>query len=359
MCMACGIAVDEARRDGFGERLLGMLNSGMTALMVSIGHRTGLFDRLADGVARTSTALAAETGLHERYVREWLGGMVAARIVERDPASGSHRLPPEHAHWLSRANPTANMAVFAQYVPELASVHERVIDCFREGGGVPYDAFPRFHDVMEEDSGQSIVPVLTSHLVPMIDGLHARLEAGIDVLDIGCGRGRALLALAEAYPRSRFTGYDLSATALAEARRRAEEAGLENLRFEERDLTHWFENAAYDWITAFDAIHDQARPDRVLSAIRAALRPGGIFLMQDIDLSSEPVDNIDHPMGAMLYAVSCMHCMTVSLAQGGLGLGAAWGVQQAERMLRDAGFEDIAIHRFEHDIQNAYFLMRV
>ncbi len=126
----------------------------------------------------------------------------------------------------------------------------------------------------------------------------------------------------------------------------------------QQDLTHWHEPNAYDWITALDAIHDQARPDKVLASIRAALRPDGVFFMQDIDVSSEPVENIEHPLGAMIYGISCMHCMTVSLAQGGLGLGAAWGVQQAEAMLREAGFTDIHTHRFEHDIQNAYFIVR-
>jgi cyclopropane fatty-acyl-phospholipid synthase-like methyltransferase len=180
---------------------------------------------------------------------------------------------------------------------------------------------------------------------------------GINVLDVGCGRGLALMQLARSYPNSEFTGYDLSPEAVAFATETARAAGLRNICFLECDLTHWHEPRVYDWITAFDAIHDQARPDKVLAAIREALRPGGVFFMQDIDVSSEPVDNQDHPLGALIYGVSCMHCMTVSLAQGGLGLGAAWGVQQAEAMLREAGFEQIRIHRFPHDLQNAYFIM--
>ncbi len=357
MCIACTATLDVEKRDGFADQLLGMLNGGMTALMVSLGHRSGLFDILSDGHPRTSHALAQAAGGNERYVREWLGAMVASRIVERDPEADTHRLPPEHAHWLSRKNPTANMAVFAQYVSVLGNVEDKILDCFKEGGGVPYSEFPRFHEVMAEDSGQSIVPIIVSDVVPLMPGLHARLTAGIDVLDIGCGKGRALIEVAKAYPNSRFTGYDLSREALAEATRAAEDAGLKNLRFEQRDLTHWHEPASFDWITAFDAIHDQARPDIVLAAIRTALRPGGIFFMQDIDTSSEPVENIDHPLGAMLYAVSCMHCMTVSLAQGGMGLGAAWGVQLAQKMLREVGFDRIRIHRFDHDVQNAYFIM--
>lgn len=357
MCLACNAILDTEKRDGFADRLLGILNGGMTALMVSLGHRSGLFDIMADGKARSSHALAQEAGANERYVREWLGSMVASRIVERDPASNTHRLPPEHAHWLSRKNPTANMAVFAQYVSVLGNVEDQILDCFAKGGGVPYSEFPRFHEVMAEDSGQSIVPIIVSDVVPLMPGLHDRLSAGIEVLDIGCGKGRALMELARAYPRSTFTGYDLSEEALDQAHRAAADAGLTNARFIQRDLTHWREAASFDFITAFDAIHDQARPDTVLSSIRAALRPQGIFFMQDIDTSSEPVDNIDHPLGAMLYAVSCMHCMTVSLAQGGVGLGAAWGVQRAEEMIREAGFYQIRIHRFEHDVQNCYFIM--
>ncbi|MBX3177094.1 MAG: methyltransferase domain-containing protein [Candidatus Hydrogenedentes bacterium] len=358
MCMACSAPLDTTKQDAFAEQLLGMLNGGMTGLMVSVGHRSGLFDVMSDGEARTSHELAEAGGANERYVREWLGGMVAARIVERDPETGTHVLPPEHAHWLSRKNPTGNMAVFAQYLSVLGSVEDRILACFREGGGVPYSAYSRFHEVMAEDSGQSIVPIVVGEVVPLVPGLEERLRAGIDVLDIGCGKGRALIELAKAFPNSRFAGYDLSAEALAEARALAHEARLNNIRFEERDLTVWSEPGSFDWITAFDAIHDQARPDLVLAAIRGALRPGGVFFMQDIDASSEPVDNIEHPLGALLYAVSCMHCMTVSLAQGGMGLGAVWGVQRAEAMLREAGFTSIEIHRFPHDVQNCYFVMQ-
>lgn len=358
MCLACSAPLDTTKRDAFADQLLGMLNGGMTGLLISVGHRSGLFDVMSDGQARTSHELAKAAGANERYVREWLGGMVAARIVERDPETETHVLPPEHAHWLSRNNPTGNMAVFAQYLSVLGSVEDRILACFREGGGVPYSAYSRFHEVMAEDSGQSIVPIVVGEVVPLIPGLEERLRAGIDVLDIGCGKGRALIELAKAFPNSRFAGYDLSAEALAEARALAHAARLNNIRFEERDLTVWREPGSFDWITAFDAIHDQARPDLVLASIRAALRADGVFVMQDIDASSEPVDNIEHPLGALLYAVSCMHCMTVSLAQGGMGLGAVWGVQRAEAMLREAGFASIEIHRFPHDVQNCYFVMQ-
>ncbi|HMO99482.1 MAG TPA: class I SAM-dependent methyltransferase [Kiritimatiellia bacterium] len=355
--MTCGTTLDTTKMDAFADRYVGMLNSGMTAMMISIGHRAGLFDAMADGASRTSSEWAEAAGLHERYVREWLAAMVVSRIIERDATANTFRLPGEHAHWLCRKAPVANLAVFAQYLPLLAQVEDQILDCFRQGGGLPYEAYSRFHDVMAEDSGQTIVPALLDHVVPLIPGWHERLTNGIDVLDVGCGKGRALMALARAYPNSFFTGYDLNATVIEAARKEA--GDLPNIRFEVRDLTHWDEPAAFDWVLALDAIHDQARPDLVLSAIRRTLRPGGAFFMQDIDANSDPSDNLEHPLGAFLYAISTMHCMPVSLAQGGMGLGTAWGVQLAERMLREAGFDAITTHRFPHDSQNVYFIMKL
>lgn len=118
------------------------------------------------------------------------------------------------------------------------------------------------------------------------------------------------------------------------------------------------EQNQYGLITAFDAIHDQAKPREVLKGIARALRPDGVFLMQDIGASSEVRKNIDHPMGPMLYTISCMHCMTVSLALGGEGLGAMWGEEQAQRLLAETGFTQVTIHRLPHDRQNSYFVAR-
>ncbi len=358
MCLACSTPYDPTKADAFSERLLVMLNHGMATLMISAGHRTGLFDVMADGQPRTSSQLASDAGLNERYVREWLGAMVTSGIVICDPADATHRLPSEHARWLSRKSATTNMAVYSQYLAVLAQVEEPVLECFRNGGGVPYSAFARFSEVMAEDSGQSVVPIIADQVVRLFPGLHDELCKGIDVVDVGCGKGLALTELARAYPNSRFHGYDFLKSVVEEANVRAAAAGLYNLRFECRNLTGWDEQQAFDWVLALDAIHDQARPDLVLKNIRRALRPGGWFLMQDIDASSEPTDNINHPLGTVFYTISTFHCMTVSLAENGMGLGTAWGVQRAETMLREAGFDQIRIHRFPHDVQNAYFLMQ-
>lgn len=358
MCIACTPALDHQKHDAFGEKLLTTLNHGMTSLMISIGHRTGLFDVMSDAKARTSDQLAQDAGLNERYVREWSGSMTAARIFNYDSETKTYQLPLEHAAWLCRSAPTSNMAIFAQYIAELGSVEDRIVQCFKQGGGVPYEAYKRFHDIMEEDSGQSIVPIIIEQVIPLFPQLHERLTQGINVLDVGCGRGNAIIRLAQHYPASQFTGYDLSEPALNHARQNAQALGLANIQFIQKDLTHWHEPDTFDWITALDAIHDQARPDNVLAAIHTALRNDGVFFMLDIDANSDPQGNIDHPLGQLLYGISCLHCMTVSLAQGGMGLGAVWGTQLARQMLQEAGFENINIHRFEHDVQNAYYFMQ-
>jgi 2-polyprenyl-3-methyl-5-hydroxy-6-metoxy-1,4-benzoquinol methylase len=357
MC-TCTLTLDQTRADAFTERLMGFLNGGALALALSIGHRTGLFDAMAAMPPATSGAIAAKAGLNERYVREWLGAMVTGGIVEYHPEADSYRLPPEHAASLTRAAAPNNMAAFMQYAGLLGSVEDRIVECFREGGGVPYSAFTRFHEVMAEESGQTVVPALLDSILPLVPGLVADLERGIDVLDIGCGSGRAVNIMAQAFPRSRFTGYDLSEEALARARADAERSGVTNACFEARDVTRLGETARYNLITAFDAIHDQAHPAAVLAGIQRALKPEGAFLMQDIAASSRLENNVGHPMGPFLYTISCMHCMTVSLAQGGAGLGAMWGEETARAMLAEAGFASVEVHRLPHDFQNYYVVAR-
>jgi ubiquinone/menaquinone biosynthesis C-methylase UbiE len=164
--------------------------------------------------------------------------------------------------------------------------------------------------------------------------------------------------MAAAFPRSRFTGFDISEEANATGRAAAEKQGLTNVRFEVRDVTALKAFEQYKLITAFDAIHDQAKPDKVLQEIAKALQPAGTFLMQDIAASSQVQNNIDHPVGPLLYTLSCMHCMTVSLAENGAGLGTMWGEELARSMLREAGFTNIEVEKLPHDFQNIYYIIK-
>ncbi len=354
------IPFDDDRMAAFEGRLVHALNESAVLMMTSIGHRTGLFDTLKGAPPLTSRAIADRAGLNERYVREWLGNMVTGGVIELDPTAGTYRLPDEHAALLTRDGP-ANLAVFAQYVPLLGTVEDEIIGCFRQGGGLSYDRYPRFHEVMAEDSSQTVVAALDEHILPLAAGLPERLSAGIKVLDVGCGRGLALMRMAESYPKSRFTGYDLSAEATDWATAKARALGLDNVTFTARDLSdfhHTAPAAAFDLVTSFDAIHDQAQPLNVLKGIRRAVAEDGIYLAQDIKGSSHHHGDRDHPLGPLLYAISCMHCMSVSLAQGGEGLGAMWGRETAERYFRDAGFSTVDVHELDHDIQNYYYLCR-
>lgn len=345
-------------RDQFARKLMSTLNSAGLAMMASIGHRTRLFDTMAGMEPATSHEIANRAGLKERYVREWLGAMVTGGIVEFDPDNNTYELPAVHASLLTRAATPENFAVTMQWIAVLGRVEDEIVEAFRRGGGVPYEAFHRFHEVMREESAQTVVATLLEYILPLEPTLHGRLQEGIEVLDIGCGAGRAVMRLAEAFPQSRFAGYDLCDDAIAMARHDAAEAGLSNVRFEVRDVSRLDEESRYDLITAFDAIHDQADPAAVLRAIHRAVRPDGTFLMQDIDTSSHLDKNCQHPLGTFLYTISCMHCMTVSLAQGGAGLGTCWGVELAQKMLREAGFTQMDIHRLPHDVFNCFFVVK-
>ncbi|MBE9180614.1 methyltransferase domain-containing protein [Oculatella sp. LEGE 06141] len=349
---------DTTKAAAFADRMLSVLNSGAIALMTSIGHRTELFDTMAELPPSTSQQIADAAGLNERYVREWLGAMVTGGFVEYDAIAKTYMLPAEHAAFLIRAAASDNIAVFAQYVPLLGTVEEQIIDCFYKGGGVPYSEYKRFHAVMAEDSGQSVVSALFDHVLPLIPGLTEALQQGIHVLDIGCGSGRALNKMAEAFPNSRFTGYDFSEEAVANATADAQMRKLSNIQFQVKDAATIEERDRYDLITTFDAIHDQAKPDVVLQNICRALRSDGVYLMQDIHATTDVGGNLDHPLGSLLYTVSCMHCMTVSLAYGGMGLGAMWGKEKALELLAEAGFQQVEIKQLAHDFQNDYYIVR-
>jgi len=209
---------------------------------------------------------------------------------------------------------------------------------------------------MAEESAQTVVAVLEDRILPLICGIKEKLKRGIDVLDVGCGSGRAMIKLAETYRESRFAGYDFSEEAVNRARAEVAQRGLKNVRFEIKDAAAIGEIESYDLITAFDAIHDQAKPAAMLKSIERALRPDGVFLAQDISGSRFLEKNYEHPSSPFLYTISYMHCMTVSLANNGAGLGTMWGEETALDMLQDAGFSEVAVNRLDHDFMNVYYV---
>jgi ubiquinone/menaquinone biosynthesis C-methylase UbiE len=348
--------LDKPPAEVFTDRLTQILNDAALALMISIGHRTRLFDVMSTRAAWTVVDLAEAAALSERYVREWLGAMVTGGIVTFDERTQRYALPAAHAASLTRAASPNNIAVTTQWVSVLGAAEGAIVKAVSHGRGVPYSEYPRFHEVMAEESQQTVVEALLPYILPLAPGLVDRLESGIAVLDVACGSGRAMLALAEAFPKSHFTGVDASVEAIAAADEAAARRHAVNTRFVHGDVAELNTPSAYDLVTAFDAIHDQAKPALVLDRIHAALMPGGVLLMQDILGHTHLADNIGSPLAAFMYTISCMHCMSVSLAAGGPGLGAMWGRERALEMLAAAGFHDVRVETLPHDPINYYYL---
>ncbi|SEH74686.1 Methyltransferase domain-containing protein [Mycolicibacterium rutilum] len=343
----------------FAGRIVGAIDSASLALLLSIGHQTGLWDTLA-GLTEpaTSARIADAAGLNERYVREWLGGVVTARVVDYDAASGTYALPDHRAAVLTRAAGPDNLARVAQFIALLGEVEQKIVERFRTGGGLSYSEYPRFHSLMAEQSGEVFDAALVDVVLPLDQGLPQLLRDGADVADIGCGSGHAINVMARAFPASRFTGIDFSEEGLAVGRAEAMRLGLPNASFVAADVATLEMPESFDVVTVFDAIHDQAAPAAVLSNIYRALRPGGYLLMVDIKASSQLEDNVGSPLATYLYTVSTMHCMSVSLGLDGAGLGTCWGHQLATTMLEDAGFTGVRLHEIESDPINNYYIAR-
>lgn len=340
----------------FAVRMLGIVNDGALTLMISVGHQTGLFDTMSTLPPSTSEQIAQTANLNERYVREWLSAMVTGRIVQYDPDAKTFALPAAYAQWLTRNARENNMSLLAQMLQTVAAVEERVVNAFRNGGGVSYAEFPHFHRSMADASTATFDATLIAKALPLAPGLIHRLRAGAYLADIGCGAGHAVNVMARQFPTSRFVGYDFSVDAIRQAREEARALNIENVRFEVKDVSRLDAAAQFDVVTAFDAIHDQAQPAQVLSNIHTALRDRGTFFMSDVAGSSVLHENMELPLAPYLYTVSCMHCMAVSLAQNGAGLGTLWGEQQAQQMLTAAGFADIQKARVDGDILNTYYI---
>jgi len=335
-----------------------LLNDAALGLLLGIGDELKLFDAMARTGPADCLTLAAAADVDERYLREWLNGLVAAGVATYEATTDFYALPPEHALCLTDADGPVNLARSLKMLTMLAGVEPELRERFRHGGGLGYEKFPRFHALMAEEAAATHDQGLLDVVVRAVPGLHNLLTRGADLADVGCGSGHAVNLLARAYPASRFVGYDVSAEAIETARAEAAAWGLANVDFVIRDVTDLDENAAYDAVTAFDAIHDQAFPDRVLAGIAAALRPGGVLLMVDIKADSDVENNLTLPWATYLYTVSLMHCMTVSLAHGGAGLGAVWGRQTAVSMLEEAGMVDIDVQEIRSDPFNYFYVAR-
>ena len=362
-------ARDAEKKDRFAAKMTEVLNAGALNLALGIGYRLRLFDCL-DALADPAPlgVIAAQSGLAARYIEEWLGVMVSAGVVEISRGANGetlYALPPEHGDLIARRAGSDNLGVYTQEIPLLIQCAlEAVVEGFRTGQGVPYANYPRFQQFMGELADAKHQQVLVATFLPSVGGgaIVQRMRTGIRVCDLGCAEGLALILMAEAFPRSDFTGIDIDARALEKARLAAAGRNLANIRFLQRDAAAMANDqelqGRFDYVTAFDAIHDQTRPLEALRGVHALLKPGGVFSMVDIAAGSGIEANQDHPLGPFLYTVSLMHCLPVGLVDGGTGLGMMWGREKAVALLHEAGFDDVQVAAIPQDAFNLHYYCR-
>lgn len=350
-------AADPKKTEAFLGRVLSDTAAFTTIALSTLGDRHGLWKDLANCPPQTPAELAACTKTDERYVREWLSAMAAAGYVTYDAGTGKFCLPPEYAPVLAQeGGPFFLSGAHAQFVATLEQ-YETLATAFKEGGGVPQSSFNRHvHENLERFTAGWHENLLLQQWIPAVPEIQAALERGIRVADVGCGRGRAILKLAQAFPRSKFVGYDVYEPNVEAARAMARDAGLsDRVSFEIVDVSKGLPEK-FDLVTTFDVVHDAADPAGLLAAIRAALRPGGHYLNLDINCSDKLEQNFG-PLGTVFYGISVMYCMTTSLAAGGAGLGTC-GLPPAkmDELGRGAGFRTVRKLPLENPFNNLYEL---
>lgn len=358
-----------AEPEAASQKLVDILNFGALNLAMAIGYRTGLFDVLDTFDApQTISCIAEKAGLNFRYIKEWLGIMATSGVVEVFKGDGNESrfyLPKAHGDLITRRAGSSNLGVYMQEIPLLITcAMEAVVEGFYTGEGINYEHYPKFQAFMSELANAKHRRILVDQFLPSVDNgkLVRRLKGGIRVCDLGCAEGVALCLMAEAFPRSQFFGLDLAEEALQVARQEAQRQQLTNVRFLHLDAASLKGNAEFrelfDYVTAFDAIHDQTKPLEALEGIYSILADGGLFSMIDIAARTNMEDNMEHPMGPFLYTVSLMHCMPVGLVDGGAGLGMMWGLEKAEEMLGQAGFQQVEVIEMPYDPFNLHFFCR-
>lgn len=334
-----------------------LYTGALLTYLVDIGNRTGLFAAMAAAGPQTTESLAARAGLTERYVREWLYALTTGGVVDYDGSTQTFSLSPERAAFLTDG--PMNMAPISQMLTGLGKHVHQIARVFREGGGVPYAEYrPDFTDAMDALGRPGFDHMLVDVWLALVPGLRERLELGIRVADVACGSGHALVVLARAFPNSSFVGYDLDDMAIARARGEAAGAGLSNVRFEIADVARLDHEKAFDLVFVFDAIHDQIDPQGVLARIYESLDDGGVFMMREPHAADRLEDNIGNPFAPVMYSISTLHCLTVSLAHGGAGIGTAFGEELARSLLTGAGFGDVEVHPVAGDPMDAFYIVR-
>src|SRR5919108_127355 len=346
--------IDEAKVEAFMGKVIGDYSGAMMSMYCALGDRLGLFKSLAESPG-TSKQLAERTGVNERYALEWLRGMSAAGYIEHDRSSDSYSLPPEHALALAQEGSPVFFGGGFQMLPAMGVVFDQVSERFREGGGVAQDDYPDyFWAGLERFTNGWFENFLLQEWIPSMPAVKEKLEQGCLYADVGTGAGLAILKLADAFPNSKFVGYDISEAQIERARKNVAEAGLEDrVRVELKDVVEGLDEQ-FDVISTYDVIHDAVDPLGLLKAIRQGLKDDGTYICLDINCADDPADN-EGPLAAMFYGFSMMYCMTTSLAHNGEGLGTC-GLPEAKlrELCEQAGFSKVRRIVMENPFNNLY-----
>ncbi len=330
--------LSQERMMEFAFKVVGDLAAAMSGPLLYIGDKLGLFKLLAASGPLTVAELAERTGLNERYLREWSSAMVAAEYLKFEPQSGKLTLPPEHAMVLANDDSPVFTGGLAQMIPDHYRVVPRIIEAMRNGGGVPYSEYSEDTFIGTERLFRTgYINFLASEWIPKMDDIHRRLQEGALVADIGCGRGAALLAMAKAFPQSRFVGFDNFAPGIEYANQKATEAGLTNLSFQVCSANTFSQTGKFDLVMTCDCMHDMVSPEACARCIRGAIKPDGAWFCIEPNVRDRLEENIN-PLGKLFYSVSMLQCMTCSLAQNGAGYGAGMGERNLRKIAELAGF---------------------
>jgi 2-polyprenyl-3-methyl-5-hydroxy-6-metoxy-1,4-benzoquinol methylase len=330
---------DKQKAKAFTGKVIGDIAGAVATRLCAIGDHLGLFKDLAENGPATAAELARRAAINERYAAEWLQGMTAAGYLEVDPEAIRYRLPAEHVTPLANDTSPLYQGGMWEMMTHSMAPFDELVEAFRTGGGVHQAHFhPRLYEGMRRSSGLRYHNFLLSTWIPAMPDLVALLERGVEVADVGCGNGTAVMHLAEAFPRSTFVGFDAFAPQIEGATRQAAAHGLAHrVAFEVLDAAEGLPRS-FDVITTFDVIHDMARPREALRNIRERLRPGGIYVLQEIASADATHENVG-PQATLKYGMSITYCMTTSLASRGEGLGTLGMPERVVReMCAEAGF---------------------
>jgi ubiquinone/menaquinone biosynthesis C-methylase UbiE len=335
--------MDKEKAKRVAEQVFRDMAGAMTAGMVFVGTRTGLFRAMQDKGAMTLDEVVRACGLQPRYVEEWLKGMASAGYLDYEPKSRAYTLSNEHAYFLASEGSDHFAGGMFEMVPVLMRAAPKVAEAFAKGGGVRFEDFgPECVTALDLINRGQYEHRFTDYWLQGLPEVLARLQAGGRMLDVGCGSGRVCAAFAKAFPDAEIVGIDPDEASIARAREAAEISGFRDIRFHVKTTASLERGAGFDLVTLCDCIHDLAEPVATLREVRALLKPGGTLFIVEPKAADRLEDN-RHPVATMFYGFSIFHCMTQSLARGGPGLGTCMGPGTAQKLLREAGFSSFEI----------------